>query len=249
MTPAEPVYEIAHLGRVELLTPDIEGSLRFFVDVLGMSEVERTAESVLLRAWGDYQRASLQLTSAERPGIGTTSWRTTSDAALERRAAAVEASGRGEGWTDGLAGHGRTYRFSDPDGHRMAIDWTRAHTTSRRRQPCPDAQEPTGADVDPRRRRATVARTLNANVWCRDIDENSRYMIRDPRLSDQRAGARRRRPLSLGTWLHVTPKSYHLAYGRNDPTGVGGRLHHVAYAVDARDVRPARGRHLHRLRR
>ena len=40
---------------------------------------------------------------------------------------------------------------------------------------------------------------------------------------------------SLGSWLHVTPKSYDLAYGRNDPTGVGGRLHHVAYAVDARE--------------
>ena len=157
MTPAEPVYEIAHLGRVELLTPDIEGSLRFFVDVLGMSEVERTAESVLLRAWGDYQRASLQLTSAERPGIGTTSWRTTSDAALERRAAAVEASGRGEGWTDGLAGHGRTYRFSDPDGHRMAIYYESAyHEPTPSRAPSSRTKR---SDVDLRPRRPTVART------------------------------------------------------------------------------------------
>ena len=39
----------------------------------------------------------------------------------------------------------------------------------------------------------------------------------------------------LGSWLHVTPKSYDLAYGRIDPAGMGGRLHHVAYAVDARE--------------
>ena len=39
----------------------------------------------------------------------------------------------------------------------------------------------------------------------------------------------------VGSWLHVTPKSYDLAYGRIDPAGVGGRLHHVAFAVDARE--------------
>jgi catechol 2,3-dioxygenase-like lactoylglutathione lyase family enzyme len=39
----------------------------------------------------------------------------------------------------------------------------------------------------------------------------------------------------MGSWLHVTPKSYDLAYGRVDPAGVGGRLHHVAFAVDARE--------------
>ena len=37
----EPVYDLAHLGRVELLTPDLPASVGFFVDVLGMDEVER----------------------------------------------------------------------------------------------------------------------------------------------------------------------------------------------------------------
>ena len=32
----EPVYDVAHLGRVELLTPDLPASVAFFVDVLGM---------------------------------------------------------------------------------------------------------------------------------------------------------------------------------------------------------------------
>ena len=97
----EPVYDVAHLGRVELLTPDLAASVGFFVDVLGMDEVERDGDSVFLRAWGDYERASLQLTAADRPGVGTIAWRATSDAALERRVAAVEASGRGVGWVDG----------------------------------------------------------------------------------------------------------------------------------------------------
>jgi catechol 2,3-dioxygenase len=33
----------------------------------------------------------------------------------------------------------------------------------------------------------------------------------------------------------VTPKSYDIAFGRRDPAGIGRRLHHVAYAVDARE--------------
>ena len=56
---SEPVYDVAHLGRVELLTPDLPASLDFFVDVLGMDVVERAGDSAYLRAWGDYERASL----------------------------------------------------------------------------------------------------------------------------------------------------------------------------------------------
>jgi catechol 2,3-dioxygenase len=34
----EPVFDLAHLAHVELLTPKLEESTRFFVDVMGMVE-------------------------------------------------------------------------------------------------------------------------------------------------------------------------------------------------------------------
>jgi len=226
----EPVYDVAHLGRVELLTPDLDASVRFFVSVLGMDEVERVGESVYLRAWGDYERASLQLTRADRPGVGVSAWRATSAAALERRVSAIEVSGRGEGWTEGSVGHGRTYRFSDPDGHLMALYYESEYFV------------PSGGDVpalknQPQRlstQGAAVRRLDHVNVWCRDIDVNSSYMVETLgfRVSEQVMGDDGR---LVGSWLHVTPKSYDLAYGRVDPAGVGGRLHHVAFAVDARE--------------
>ena len=79
-----------------------------------------------------------------------------------------------------------------------------------------------------------VRRLDHVNVWCRDIDENSAYMVETLgfRVSEQVVGDDGR---LVGSWLHVTPKSYDLAYGRVDPAGVGGRLHHVAFAVDARE--------------
>jgi catechol 2,3-dioxygenase len=232
MTPSgvEPVYDVAHLGRVELLTPDVDATRSFFVDILGLDEVESVADSLFLRAWGDYERASLQLTPADRPGVGTSAWRASSATALERRVAAIEASGRGLGWEDGIAGHGRTYAFTDPDGHRMSIYYDSEYFV-----PVGDGA-PTLKNQPQRMttRGAAVRRLDHVNVWCRDIDVNTEYMTSNLgfRISEQVLDDDGKR---LGSWLHVTPKSYDLAYGRIDPAGVGGRLHHVAYAVDARE--------------
>ena len=79
-----------------------------------------------------------------------------------------------------------------------------------------------------------IRRLDHVNVWCRDIDACSAYMVETLgfRVSEQVVGDDGR---LVGSWLHVTPKSYDLAYGRVDPAGVGGRLHHVAFAVDARE--------------
>ena len=64
------VDDVAHLGHVELLTPKPEESLRFFVNIWGMQECGRKGDSVYLRAWDDYERASLKLTAAKQPGMG-----------------------------------------------------------------------------------------------------------------------------------------------------------------------------------
>lgn len=226
----EPVYDLAHLGRVELLTPDLDGSVRFFVEVMGMDEVARNAGSVSLRAWGDYERATLQLTAAEQSGVGTISWRATSDAALARRVKALEPTGRALGWTDGTVGHGRSYRFTDPDGHEMAVYYESEYHSPRGDQVPALKNQPQRMST----RGAAVRRLDHVNVWCRDIDENSDFMVDylGFRISEQVLDDAGRR---LGSWLHVTPKSYDLAYGRIDPDGLSGRLHHVAFAVDARE--------------
>ena len=66
----EPIMDVAHLGHLELLTPKPEESLRFFVDVLGMTESGRQGESAYLRAWDDYERYSLKLTCSNTSGLG-----------------------------------------------------------------------------------------------------------------------------------------------------------------------------------
>ena len=119
--PGTPIQDVAHLGSVELLTPQPARSLWYFRDVLGMEIVHFGARSVYLRAYGDYATSTVKLTEAKQPGVGCISWRAVSPEALDRRAAAIEAAGLGIGWTQGDFGRGKAYRFHDPDGHVMEI--------------------------------------------------------------------------------------------------------------------------------
>jgi catechol 2,3-dioxygenase len=60
---------VANLSHIELLTPRIEESLRFFTDVVGLVESERHGQSVYLRSIGDFGHHSLVLTESDRPGM------------------------------------------------------------------------------------------------------------------------------------------------------------------------------------
>ena len=127
--PPEPLHDIAHLGAVELLTPTPQKTLWFFRDVLGMEVVHTTTDSAWLRGYGDYAAATLKLTTADAPGVGTIAWRTSSPQALDRRAAAITEAGLGMGWSNGDFGRGRTFRCRDPEGHVWCFDQDIAELT------------------------------------------------------------------------------------------------------------------------
>src|SRR5579863_5647202 len=107
----EPVMDLAHLGHLELLTPKADESLRFFVDVLGMTESGRKGDSVYLRGWDDYERYSLKLTASNTSGLGHAAFRARSPQALERRVRALKAAGAGIGWVRDELGHGPAFQF------------------------------------------------------------------------------------------------------------------------------------------
>jgi catechol 2,3-dioxygenase-like lactoylglutathione lyase family enzyme len=123
MLPPEPIMDVAHLGHLELLTPKPEESLRFFVDVLGMTESGRRGESVYLRAWDDYERYSLKLTGSHTSGLGHAAFRARSPQALRRRVEALRGSGYEVGWHEGELGHG------PPTGSAIRTDTPSSFTT------------------------------------------------------------------------------------------------------------------------
>jgi catechol 2,3-dioxygenase len=101
--PAEPIYDIAHLGHLEMLTPKFEESRKFFVDVMGMTQSGEKGDSVYLRGWDDYERYSLKLTASKTSGMAHVAFRTRTPQALERRAAALKGSGFDVGWSSATA--------------------------------------------------------------------------------------------------------------------------------------------------
>jgi catechol 2,3-dioxygenase len=225
----EPIFDIAHLGHIELLTPKPEESLRFFVDVMGMTESGRAGSSVFLRGFDDYERYSLKLTGSKTSGLGHMAFRTRSPQALERRAEALAGSGFDVGWTDGDVGQGKTFVCRDPDGHVVELYYeTEWYTPPAELKPALKNQ----AQRYPARG-VSVRRLDHFNCLAADIRTNRQFF-------EQYLGFRLTEQIVLddgteaGMWLTATNKSYDFAYTL-DRTGTRGRFHHLTYAVDCRE--------------
>ncbi len=226
---AEPIFDVAHLGHLELLTNKPEESLNFFVNIMGLTESGREGDSVYLRAFDDYEFHTLKLTAANTTGMRHAGYRCTSQQALQRRVDAIEKLGAGIGWSDGDLGHGPAYRFRDPDDHVFEIYYeTRRYEPSQQERPAlkNQAQRFHG-------RGACVRRLDHFNLLAVDVGA-----IRD--FLPKALGSRVTEQIVLnngqvaGCWFTVNNKSYDVAYTR-DHTGTRGRFHHITYAVDQRE--------------
>ena len=221
--------DLAHLGPAELLTPKGEESLRFFVDVMGMEVEAEEGNSSYLRGWGDYQRWSLKLTEADTSGLGYLGFRAWSPEALERLVAKVEASGLGEGWTDGDIGRGPSYRFTDPDGHRFEL-----YYEVERYDP-PEHLRPSLKNVPQKYtgRGCAIKRLDHVNVLAADVRANREFCV-------DTLGYRLYERIELdngtetGAWMSASIAAHELIYTA-DAYGASGRLHHLAFWVDTRE--------------
>jgi catechol 2,3-dioxygenase len=230
MSDGRLIQDIAHLGAVELLTPKLDRSLWYFRDVLGMEVVHTAGPSVYLRGYGDYAASTLKLTAAAQPGVGCISWRTVSPEALARRARAIEAAGLAEGWSDGEFGRGRSFRFRDPDGHRMAIyyDETKYHAPDHLRSTLKNLPMKYTA------RGVNVRRLDHLALLARDVPANRAFaqQVLGLRLHEQvrfENGTK-----EIGSWLSPSQLHHQVAYVI-DVKGASGRLHHVSLWVDNRE--------------
>jgi catechol 2,3 dioxygenase len=226
---SEPIQDLAHIGHAELLTPRADDSLRFFVDVLGMGVEATEGQSVFLRGWGDYLRYSLKLTESESSGLGHMAMRAWSPDALQRRVAAIEKTGLGEGWVDGDLGHGPAYRFRDPDGHLFELYWE-----TEKYQPPEDLRP--ALKNQPQRyigRGAAVKRLDHVNLLAADVRPTREFC-------EEALGYRLYERIELddgteaGAWMSLSIAAHELIYVA-DHHGARGRLHHLAFWVDTRE--------------
>ncbi|MYS82121.1 VOC family protein [Embleya scabrispora] len=224
----EPLYELAHLGHAELLTPVYEESLAFFVDVYGLDLVAEADGSAYLRGWSDHDLTTLKLTAADHAGLGHVGWRTVSPQALDRRVAALEERGAAGKWIDGDVGHGKAYQFRAPSGQQMEL----YYEAEKYQAPADKASYLLNQPQSSVSRGVGAARIDHINVLSRDIPDARKFMC-------DTLGFKLREHLvppgqpEVGAWLSLMNKAHDLAITR-EPADTTGRLHHLAYAVENR---------------
>jgi catechol 2,3-dioxygenase len=230
MKPTIRSFDLAHLAHVELLTPKPDESLRFFVDVMGMTASGKEGNSVYLRGWDDYEFHTLKLTASHAAGMGHMAFRATSPEALEHRVAVIEASGLGRGWVDGDLGHGSAFAFTTPDGHNLEIYYETNWYAP------PPGLKPALKNQAQRfpARGANVRRLDHLNLLTADVAILRRFM-------EDVLGLRTTEMILLdngreaGAWVTTTNKTYDVAFTEDHYRAARGRFHHVTYAVDSRE--------------
>jgi catechol 2,3-dioxygenase len=223
------LFDVAHLGPIELLTSRFDESLWFFQDLCAMRLVEESGTSAYLRCWDEYQKYTLKLTKSRSSGVGRTLYRASSEEALLRRVEAIGKTGLGIGWEEPEVGIGRSFAFTDPDGHRLGLYFDTERYS-------PDETDTPALKNQASRfpgRGVNTRRMDHINYLARDVNANGAFWL-------DVMGARESERVKLDAggygawWFRFFQKSYDVVYSA-DWSKASGRFHHLAFATDTRE--------------
>ncbi len=225
--------EIHSLGHVALETPDLEGSLAFFRDAVGLEETARRDGTVYLRAPDEFQHHSLSLAEADAAGVDHIGWQTADAASLDAFADSLEGEGLEVTRVDAgaEAGQGEAVRFETPTGHRLELFYEMASpdAPADRRSKLKNKPYAAGSTnpVAPRR-------IDHVQVWDPDalaladwLREHLGFRVQES--YDNADGSR------WGTFLSANGVKIEAAVIQDDDPAAAATLNHVAYKVDRGD--------------
>ncbi|KKK39942.1 2,3-dihydroxybiphenyl 1,2-dioxygenase [Mesobacillus campisalis] len=227
--------EIAKLGHIALITPDLKKSLWFFSEVLGLEETEVVDGTHYLRAWGDFEHHTLSLKQGEKSKVDHIGWRTKRPEDVGKYAELLTEAGADVKWIESgeEAGQGRAIRFTLPSEHPFEIYYE---------------MEKTQPDQD----RKSVLKNQTYKSWRkgaspRRIDHVNLATSQNPAVIHKwlidNLGFKMREFVDLGDgnilagWLSVTPLVHDIAVISEPDAATPNRLHHLAYWFDnAQDI-------------
>ncbi|MEK3934907.1 VOC family protein [Sporosarcina sp. FSL W7-1349] len=227
--------EIAKLGHVSLVTPNLEKSLWFFHEVLGLEITERSSDTVYLRAYGEFEHHSLVLKAGDRAYMDHIGWRVKRPEDVEQFEHLLKQSGtevqkilKGH-----EAGQGDAIRFQMPTGHNFELYY--------------DVQKPLAPEGERSVLKNQTHKAWNRGISPRRIDHVNVWTTHDPSVShnwlSEQLGFKMREYIRvnneqvLAGWMSVTPLVHDIAVMGMPNAATPARLHHVAYWLDnAQDV-------------
>ncbi len=220
---------LSHLSYVAVTSPDVEASVAFYEQQVGLTVVDRIDGSVYLRCWGDYYPYSVVVVPADQPGLATMAWRTSSPEALDEAAKRIEAAGTKGEWVE-VPQIGRAFRFTGPWGHSMTLHWDAKHFHA-------DGDDASIYPDRPSRRSrfAGAPRQLDhVTIAASDVDGFAKwysdvlgFRIMARTLLDEA-------PISVFSVLTTNEKSHDLGVVLDGST-TPGRVNHYAFWVDTRE--------------
>jgi catechol 2,3-dioxygenase len=219
---------LSQLAHVEIATPCPEDSAKFYVDVMGMTEVARDGSSIYLKCWGEWFHNSVILTEANEAGIIHIGWRAEGEEELQEAAKRLEAAGNGLGWIDGATGHGPAYRFRPPGGQNMEVFWE----VERYKAP------PELASISPGRpqkfpgRGANVRQLDHATMPTADVRQDAQWWQDNLGSRFMEYQVLDHEPDNMIFAMLSTNEQAHDLALLGDKNKGSGRVHHIAFWVD-----------------
>lgn len=224
------IPEIAKLGHFGLVSTDLEKSLWFFKEVLGLEETEERDGVHYLRAWGDFEHHTLTIRQGDEAKLDHIAWRTKKPEDVEGFAKILEESGTPITWNEeGIeAGQGKAFRFQMPSGHTLEIYYEMEKTLA-----------------DPKSR--SVLKNQTHKSWARGISPrridhvNLLSSLPANELADflmDKLGFQMRECVQapdgslIGAWLSVTALVHDIAISHDPNAASTNEVHHISYWLD-----------------
>lgn len=234
MTKFDLAPEIAKLGHVALVSADLEKSLWFFKDVIGLEETVEVDGVHYLRAWGDFEHHTMSITAGPESRIDHISWKAkrpedVNNFAILLRDAGVDVE---EVEAGRETGQGNAIRFELPSQHTFEIyfDMDKPVPDLHRRAVLKNQTYKAWAKgISPRRiDHVNIATNMDSKVVTDFLSEKLGFKMREYLVDPD--------DNQISGWMSVTQLVHDLAV-MSVPTAETSDLHHFSYWLDnAQDI-------------
>lgn len=214
--PATPPFDIMRSAYVELRVSDLEASVHFYSDLLGLAITDRTDDAVYLRGWEEQLHHSLVLRAGPVAGTERLSFRVRREEDLDAIQADFESRGCVTRWVDGdHPGMGRALRVWDAFGFPLEFFYEMSRLKGQLRR----------YDLH---RGAPIMRLDHFNLHSPYVEEGMRqWMSLGFRCTEYVSTDGDEDEKVTGAWLMRKPTVHDVAF----TAGRGPRLHHTGLAT------------------
>lgn len=216
--------KVLRLGRVEIKVLDLEKSVDYYTNIIGLEETGRVGDSVYLKAWDEFDHHSVILTKSKSPGLAHMAFKVESNEDLAYFEKKVEAFGCTTTRVSNRTrlGEGEAVHFILPTGHHCElyheIDLLGTAVGTRNPHPWPLGTK----GIAPHR----LDHCLLAGD---DLATVTRFFVEALNFRQSERVVVEENEELVGSFLFSTNKAHDLAFVKGPDT----KLHHVAFYVDS----------------